>query len=37
MSDGFLAPVVAAAGTILALGLATSTAVILEEEVKLSI
>ena len=37
MSDGFLAPLVAAAGTVLALGLATSTAVILEEEVKVSI
>jgi hypothetical protein len=37
MSDGFLAPLVAAAGTVLALGLATSTAVILEEKVKVSI
>jgi hypothetical protein len=37
MSDGFLAPLVTAVGTILALGLATSTAVILEEEVNVSI
>jgi hypothetical protein len=39
MSDGFLAPLVAAAGAVFALGLATNAAVILDEEkeVKVSI